>query len=552
MKHLSAATVVLVVSWAAVPGWSATAAPDVLTVESMSSRCTALARQADPTVKILTSAPVPAGPLSHSSGGAGSDTGGTVFPGHCLITGVIDQRQGVGGKEYGIRFEMRLPSDWNGRFLFQGGGGLNGVVRPAIGAVKGPAALALGYSVISQDAGHEGSDASFGEDQQARIDMEYRSYERVTAVGKSLVSAYYGQPAHHSYFMGCSEGGREALLVSQRLPLEYDGVVAGDPGFLLGVSLKTWIDRNELARISPRDPQGKPDLRASFSDRDLEFIAARILRKCDAQDGLADGLIDNYPACHIDVAQLTCKGGETQQCLSPAQTHVLDIMLNGKRDGRGKVLSVGYPYDTGIGESGWRYKIGPLPIGSGGVGPMQGLFLTPYEPHRDDLDFDPARDAVRMVETGSLYRADGVMYSSYRQHGGKMLIYTGLSDPTFSPLELIEYYQRLSAANGGLDATRDFARLFLVPGMTHCTGGRSLDEFDPLEALSQWVENGRAPERLIARGTAFPGRTRPLCAYPQQTRYRGTGSIEAAENFECRLPSEGVQHASEAESRGRQ
>jgi len=166
---------------------------------------------------------------------------------------------------------------------------MNGVVRPATGSVKGPAALALGYAVISQDAGHEGSDASFGEDQQARIDMEYRSYERVTEVGKRLVLAYYGQPARRSYFMGCSEGGREALLVSQRLPLEYDGVVAGDPGFLLGVSLKTWIDRRELARISPPDTNGRPDLRASFSDADLKLIAARILRRCDAQGSAFPG-----------------------------------------------------------------------------------------------------------------------------------------------------------------------------------------------------------------------------------------------------------------------
>jgi len=151
---------------------------------------------------------------------------------------------------------------------------------------------------------------------------------------------------------------------------------------------------------------------------------------------------------------------------------------------------------------------------------------------------DPRRDAIRMVETGSLYRADGVMYSSFRQHNGKVLLYTGSSDPTFSPLELIDYYQRLAAANGGLETARSFARLFLVPGMTHCSGGRSLDDFDPLTALAQWVEEGRPPERMIAQGSAFPGRTRPLCAYPQQARYRGQGSTEVAENFECRQPDE--------------
>lgn len=259
--------------------------------------------------------------------GGGRGASAVSIPAHCLVRGVIDRRIGVGGKPYGIRFEMRLPDVWNGRFLFQGGGGTNGEVRPALGLVKGPPALAGGFAVISQDAGHEGSDASFGEDQQARIDMAYRSYDRVTSLGKALVADYYGKPAGRSYFMGCSEGGREALLVSQRMPLEYDGVVAGDPGFMLGVNLDSEWDRRALARISPIGPDGKPDASRAFSNADLTLVANRILQQCDGLDGLKDGLIENWSACKADLSPLRCKGAKGSHCLMAGQLGALTATL---------------------------------------------------------------------------------------------------------------------------------------------------------------------------------------------------------------------------------
>ena len=173
---------------------------------------------------------------------------------------------------------------------------------------------------------------------------------------------------------------------------------------------------------------------------------------------------------------------------------------------------------------------------SQGVSSVQGLFLTPYDPGFDDSNIDFLKVGPRFEEVGSLNRTDGVMYSSFKQHGGKMLMYIGVADPSANAKEVLAYYRRLQSANGGPAATADFARLFLVPGMTHCRGGRSLDEFDPLQALVDWVERNEAPDFMVATGAAFPGRSRPLCAYPTQSHYVGTGSTEDVANFQCRVP----------------
>jgi feruloyl esterase len=321
------------------------------------------------------------------------------------------------------------------------------------------------------------------------------------------------------------------------MPLEYDGVVAGDPGFLLGVSFMANADRVTIAGISPKTAEGKPDYSKAFSDAELRLLAASIEQECDAKDGLKDGLIDNPTACRPHLERLLCKHGSKSICLSQRQVGALRrIFDGGEPDGHG-LVSPGYFYDTGVDLPMWRGKlagVGGLKVN--GVNSVQGLFLTPYDPNYDDAAIDFFKDGARFDEVGALNRVDGVMYSSFKQHGAKLLIYTGLADPAFSAKELLDYYLRLSQANGGLHATADFARLFLVPGMTHCGGGKALDDFDPLQAVVDWVENSTAPDRIVATGKAFPGRSRPLCAYPTQARYRGAGSIDAADNFDCRLP----------------
>jgi Tannase and feruloyl esterase len=505
-----------------------------------STTCADMLNFRAPSVEIIAAADQAAGPFNTSRSDAPPVM--TDLPAHCLVRGVIERRIGVGGKPYGIHFEMRLPEGWNHRFLFQGGGGINGIVAPAIGSVKGPPALAQHYAVVTQDAGHSGNDASFGEDQQARIDMIYRSYDRVTQIAKLLLSSYYGKPADRSYFMGCSEGGREALLVSQRMPLDYDGVVAGDPGILLGASLKEFPERMAIAAISPKGSDGKPDYSKAFSLADLHLLNATVVRECDGLDGLKDGIIDNAPMCRPNLARLICKGGKkTDQCLTKPQVGALKVIFDGGQPSGNGFTTVGYYYHSSIDTLPWQGKFfGRGVVVGNGVTSVQGLFSTPYDPKFDDSRVDFAKgEGDRFVEVGALNRTDGVMYSSFKQHGGKMLMYTGLADNAFSAKQYVDYYAKLAAANGGADATSDFARLFLAPNMLHCRGGQALDTFDPLAALVDWVEKGKAPNQMIATGQAFPGRSRPICPFPKQSRYKGVGSIEDASNFECRMPEVG-------------
>ena len=503
---------------------------------SAAASCASLASVQLPSVQITGTQDVAAGPFSE--GGSRSTPVVTQLPAHCQIMGVIDKRTGIGGKPYGIQFQMRLPQDWNGRFLFQGGGGTNGSVTPAIGSVKGPAALTRGFAVVTQDGGHEGADASFGEDQQARIDMIYRSYDRVTTIAKQLVSTYYGKPAHHSYFFGCSEGGREAMLAAQRLPLEYDGVIDGASGGLLGVTFHANTDQAIVAQFAPKGVDGNPEVSKAFSDADLNLIEAKIEADCDALDGLKDGLIDNPTACHPKLESLICRGSKkTDLCLTKPQVRTVRALFDGGYPtGYGGVLSQGYFYDTAIDLPAWRGKMSGGGRPSQGVSSVQGLFITPYDPNFSDSNIDFAKIGPRFEEVGSLNRTDGVMYSSFKQHGGKILMYIGVADPSANAKEVVAYYKRLSEANGGAVATADFARLFLVPGMTHCRGGRALDDFDPLQTLVDWVEQKKIPDLMVATGKAFPGRSRPLCAYPTESRYIGTGSTDDADHFQCRMP----------------
>ena len=334
--------------------------------------------------------------------------------------------------------------------------------------------------------------------------------------------------------------------MSQRMPLEYDGVIAGDPGFLLGgvVHGKRRI-ASRLPAYRPRAPTAHRTIAKAFSDADRELLEKTIENDCDDKDGLKDGIIDNPTACHPHLERLICKGrAPAASCLSEHQVRALrTIFGGGEPDGHG-IVSPGYFYDTAVDLPAWKGKLaGAGGLKMQGVKSVQGLFLTPYDPSYDDSAIDFVKDGARFDEVGALNRADGVMYSSFKQHGGKLLIYTGVSDQAFSAKELLGYYSRLVHANGGPTAAADFARVFLVPGMTHCGGGKSLDNFDPLPALLDWVENNKPPEKIIATGKAFPGRSRPLCAYPAQSRYRGLGSTDAAENFECRLPTDTAQPA---------
>lgn len=468
------------------------------------------------------------------------------LPAFCKVTGVIRDRIGADGKHYGIRFELRMPANWNHKFYFQGGGGLDGLVQPAVGvAGRGaPTALERGYAVVSDDGGHEGPmDSSFGREQQARLDYAFESTPETARVARQLVATYYGSSPVHSYFVGCSNGGREAMMAAERNPLDFDGAVAGDPGFRLSHAAiaEAW-DTQAFMAVAPKDAEGRPILSESFSSSDLKLVANTVLARCDALDGLKDGEINNFSACRFDPAELICKGAKTDACLSRAQVQALRKSFGGAHDSNGNPLYAPWPYDAGMGDMGWRmWKLGTsktavpnaLNATLGGAS-LADYFTHPYISGRTPMNLDFDRAAAEVDQTARINDAVSTDLSTFAARGGKLLIYEGLSDPVFSADDIIDYYRQLQRDSGGAEKTVSFARLFLIPGMTHCGGGPSTDEFDALSALEKWVEQGQAPRSILAKGSAFPGRTRPLCPYPQYAAYNGSGDPQDAANFTCK------------------
>ena len=459
------------------------------------------------------------------------DTIGVPIPSYCRADGMIDQRTGVDGGTYGIGFAIALPDNWNGRFLFQGGGGLNGFVSDPYGASaagKVPA-LARGFAVVTTDTGHKGQafDASFMKDQQASLDFDYVAIGRVAALAKQIIAQYYGQPAKHSYIVGCSTGGREGMVMSQRYPMYFDGIVSGDPAMNTGYSNigVSWAMR-AFAEIAPKDADGKPDPTKDFSSSDKGLLVKAILDACDDKDGLKDGMIFNRKACQFDPAVLKCKAAKQDGCLLADQVTALQKAFGGPKDSAGNQVYPPFPYDPDmvVELKGPGLSFLPMP------GPnIIGNVLPP------NVSVDQQAAGVRANANQILTdTTTWTNLSTFSGHGGKLLFYHGASDPWFSFLDTLGYYERMSKDNGGLDQVRNWSRFYLVPGMGHCGGGpAALDEFDLLTAIVDWVEKGTAPDFVVATGRAFPGRSRPLCAYPKYARYKGQGDSQDASNFSC-------------------
>jgi pimeloyl-ACP methyl ester carboxylesterase len=453
------------------------------------------------------------------------------IPSNCRAEGVIDRRIGADGKNYAIGFAIALPDRWNGRFLFQGGGGLNGSIRPPLGtqATGDIPALARGFAVVSTDSGHQGAvfDASFMAEQEAALNFAYASVGKVTAAAKAIIARYYGQPPARSYFVGCSTGGREGMLASQRYPAEYDGIVAGAPAMRTGRSNLglAWANYN-FTQIAPKGESGKPDPAKAFSPSDRKLVTDAIVAACDAKDGLKDGMIFNTRQCQFDPAALVCGGAKTDACLAAGQVSALIKAFAGPRNSRGAPSYSPFPWDSGI-----AAVDVPIPgiLTTGARSPVNPV---PFE----TINVDEVEDRVNADGMERLTNtANWTNLNSFFAHGGKILYYHGVSDPWFSALDTIDYYERMATRSGGLDQVRaNSSRAYLVPGMGHCTtGAATLDRFDLLQAVVDWVEHGKAPDAVTATGRAFPGRRRPLCAYPQHATYKGQGNPEDAASFEC-------------------
>lgn len=427
--------------------------------------------------------------------------------------------------EGNIGFELWLPTEWNGRLLGAGVGGDAGYINYSDMSHR----VAQGFATVSTDAGHKRTQARWMADPKARVDYEHRAVHLTAQAARALVARYYGKPVNRAYYLGCSGGGRQALKEMQNYPGDYDGVVAGAPGPYMPLQSVRMLWFSLQAKWNPA---------GALSDDDWSLYEKRATDQCDALDGVKDGIVANPLQCRFDPASLACKPGETGQCLAPAKLAMLTSITGSMLDEQGR------PMDGGL-FPGVRTRPGPpSPL-------LRAMWADGVynDPNWNEDGFRRTADLAAANRIMPELRADKTAIAPFLTRGNKALIYQGWADASTNAGPTIDYYARLARANGGIDRLDDSVRMFLVPGMYHCGRGPGADQFgasgqagsandpdrDILWALIDWVEKGRAPERLVAAkidngATRF---TRALCRFPFAAKYDGKGPVDDAASYTC-------------------
>ena len=446
-------------------------------------------------------------------------------------------------KDSAIKIEVWMPlTGWNHNYRGVGNGGFaGGVDYPGLAG-----AINSGSAAASTDTGHSGSpiDASWAKGHPDKVvDFGWRAIHETAVKAKAIIQAFYGEAPRHSYFTGCSNGGRQALMEAQRFPEDYDGIMAGAPA--------NYWTRVFATFISDIQAQSAPG--SYLAPEKIPAIAKAVVAACDANDGVKDGVIDDPRTCHFDPATIECKQGDSPDCLTAPQVEALKKIYAGPHDATGKLIFPGFEPGGEAGPGGWRFWVG----GGPGKG-AQTVFATGFysnmitTPQPVDLKTIDIAAALKLADDqqGRTFNADDPNLKAFAARGGKLIMYHGWSDAALPPLGAINYFESVQAALGR-EQTNAFMRLYMAPGVQHCAGGPGANSFgqdgipsdaqhDIHEALEQWVEKGTAPDRIIASKFTDPAdhskgtvMTRPLCPYPQLAKYKGTGDSNDAANFEC-------------------
>jgi feruloyl esterase len=449
-----------------------------------------------------------------------------------------------------VTIEVWMPlAGWNGRFQGVGNGGFAG----HIDTFELGASVVKGYAGAATDAGHTGSptDAAWALGHPEKVvDFGHRGIHEMTRVGKLLVQRFYGSAPKHSYFWGCSDGGREALMEAQRYPDDYDGILAGAPA-------NYWT---ALLTLAAYDTRALTSTRGSFiAPAKIPSIAHAVLAACDELDGLHDGILNDPRQCHFDPTSIHCKEWkDTETCLTAPQVTTLNTIYGGLRDSHGDQLFPGYLPGAEDGEGGWGLWItGQAPMQSLLSAMSNGYFANMVYGTTDwDKSFSVDKSLPLAKEkTANALNAVDADLTPFRLRGGKLILYHGWNDPAIPAVNTVNYYEDVVGKMGRASADA-FARLYMIPGIQHCEGGPGPDTFgqsgtwpsdaqrNARTALELWVEKGIAPSTIIASKTPpgaavgaesqeAPLMTRPLCPYPQAAQYKGSGDPNRAENFYC-------------------
>ena len=492
-------------------------------------------------------------------------------PAYCKISGTIAP---------GSQFVLQLPATgWNGDYFQSGCGGFCGQANPNADCQT---AFSRGAAIGASDLGHQGgmNDMGWALTQDARLDFAYRANHQLAVAAKAILAAYYGKASTHTYFVGCSDGGREALMEAQRYPTDFDGIVAGAPAYLLAF-LNTY--KHAWQWQANTDSSGNPILTSAKAT----VLHNAVLAACDKLDGVADGLLTDPRQCTFDPATLLCPtttDGPT--CLTQAQVDAARKMYSAPLDAQGVAYYPGpvLPYGS---ELRW--------VGGGPGGSMDKSIVDSYfgylalplaqqdtQQNASSLKYDQAT-YTSLLEMAKVYDASSTDLTAFRDRGGKLILYHGWADDSISPFGTIAYYAALQKRMGGLEATQKFARLFMFPGVYHCSGGEGPSHFDLVTAIVNWVEGGTAPDQIVAirysgdsagqgGGFANPGapsaggtpgagvpkgapaggapstattgavvRTLPAYPYPLRPQYTGTGDINDARNYAPVMPASPTQ-----------
>ena len=499
--------------------------------------CPDLASQALPHTTIQSAATVTGGSLNVP----GQQSPIQNLPTFCRVAGTIKP-----SADSDIQFEVWLPeeADWNSRYLGVGNGGFAGSISYAGTA----SAVKRGYATASTDTGHAtpgafAIDGSWANGHPEKlIDYGHRAIHETTLVAKALIKAYYTKPLMRSYFSSCSNGGRQALMEAQRYPGDFDGIIAGAPAnnFTHIAAEFVWIAQALTAAYIPATK--------------LPAIEAAVVKACDAADGVKDGVLDDPRKCKFDPGTMVCQGEESASCLTAGQAETLRKIYAGIRDAGGHELLAGF--EPGGETAGWGLWI----LGAGltrsaqfGFGAQMYAHMVYGNKDWDYKTFDLQRDTkVADQKIGHVLNAMDANLKPFVKRGGKLILYHGWCDAALPPRNTVEYYEAVRAKMGRKQADA-FLRLYMLPGVQHCGGGPGPNHIGDFEkepdatsnlllALERWVESGVAPSNLTAvryknnRAASGIERSRPICAYPQVAKYKGSGSTDEAGNFECKVP----------------
>ncbi|MDK2762297.1 MAG: tannase/feruloyl esterase family alpha/beta hydrolase [Sphingopyxis sp.] len=441
-----------------------------------------------------------------------------------------------------IKVEVWLPdrSGWNGKLLGAGNGGFGAnMLLPSLlmrGAVK------KGYAAVGTDMGHVSEsdvDASWALNAPEKIrDYGWRANHVGAEAAKQVIAAYYDGPLAASYFHGCSDGGRQALMLAQRFPNDYDAIIAGAPA-MAWTRMGSAFANNAVATSKPG---------GDLSMAKLKLLQTASLGQCDALDGVKDGVIDDPRTCRFDPAKLACKGGGSADCLTPQEVATAKLFYEGTKTGDGKSFYPGFAPGAEAEAGTWSQWLTGKSSQHVKFGTAFFRYFVHANPEWQLADFNLDRDyALAKTRVGGDLDAEGTDLRAFYRRGGKLILYHGWNDAGIPAQNTVYYYERLVAANPRAAASS--VRLFMVPGMSHCLAGPGPNNFDPLTALDGWRQGGPAPDRMIATKydndlfayiglPAKAGRTRPLCAFPKVAKWDGKGSTDAAASFVCEAPGQ--------------